>query len=57
MKSWSTPMADCASLRNNGNLAPMAADHRKRDDRLFTIKDVTAVLPVSKRTVRDEISD
>ena len=35
----------------------MAADHRKRDDRLFTIKDVTAVLPVSKRTVRDEISD
>ncbi len=34
----------------------MDADHRKRDDRLFTIKDVAAVLPVSERTLRDVIA-
>ncbi len=35
----------------------MDADHRKRDDRLFTIKDVTAVLPVSERTLREVVAD
>ncbi len=47
----------CAASRAHGNLAPMDADHRKRDDRLFTIKEVTAVLPVSERTLRDVIRD
>ncbi len=37
----------CAAFRAHGNLAPMDADHRKRDDRLFTLKDVIAVLPAS----------
>ncbi len=46
----------CAAFRVHGNLSPMDADHRKRDDRLFTIKDVAAVLPVSERTLRDVIA-
>ena len=53
----SPPLNICAAFRVHGNLAPMDADHRKRGDRLFTLKDVTAVLPVSERTLRDEISD
>ncbi len=32
------------------------ADHRKRDDRLFTIKDVAADMRVSERTLRDVIA-
>ncbi len=36
----------CAAFRAHGNLAPMDADHRKRDDRLFTIKDVAADMRV-----------
>ncbi len=35
----------------------MDADHRKRDDRLFTIKDVAADMRVSERTLRDVIAD
>ncbi len=46
----------CVAFRVHGNLAPMDADPRKRDDRLFTIKDVAAVLPVSERTLRDVIA-
>ncbi len=34
----------------------MDADHRKRDDRLFTIKDVAADMRVSERTLRDVIA-
>ena len=34
----------------------MDADHRKRDGRLFTIKDAAAALPVSERTLRDVIA-
>ncbi len=46
----------CVAFRVRGNLAPMDAGSRKRDDRLFTIKDVAAVLPVSERTLRDVIA-
>ena len=34
----------------------MDADHRKRDDRLFTIKDVAATMRVPERTLRDVIA-
>ena len=37
----------CVAFRVHGNLAPMDADHRKREDSLFTLKDVIAVLPAS----------
>ena len=35
----------------------MDADNRKRDGRLFTIKDVAADMRVSERTLRDVIAD
>ncbi len=35
----------------------MDADHRKHDDRLSSLKDVTALLRVSERTLRDVIRD
>ena len=35
----------------------MDADHRKRDDRLFTIKDVARMVPGSERSLRDVIRD
>jgi hypothetical protein len=35
----------------------MATDHRKRDDRLFSIKDVAENMRVSERTLRDVIAD
>ena len=38
----------CAASRADGNLAPMDADRRKREDSLFTLKDVIAVLPASR---------
>ena len=38
----------CAAFRARGNLAPMDADRRKREDSLFTLKDVIAVLPASR---------
>ncbi len=34
----------------------MAADHRKRDARLFTIKDVAADMRVPEPTLRDVIA-
>ena len=34
----------------------MDADHRKRDDRLFTIAEVAATVRVSERTLRDVIA-
>ncbi len=34
----------------------MDADHRKRDDRLFTITEVSATMRVSERTLRDVIA-
>ena len=35
----------------------MDADHRKRDDRLFPIKDVAGMVPVSERSLRDVVAD
>ncbi len=35
----------------------MVADHRERDNRLFTIKDVVADMRVSERTLREVVAD
>ena len=50
------PLNICAAFRAHGSLGPMDADHRKRDDRLFTIKDVAATVRISERTLRDVIA-